>query len=729
MHWQRKGEEMIKKKITAIMLAFICILTACSSQETENPATPPSASVESGSDLATTNDLPVTDALPASGGSNAELLANEWTGVGGYYVLEASEIPESTLSVTVTGDDFYYIAISLKNGMEYRILHDDLSVLYTASGSILTRIAVSGDGLWIAEVDYSNDERVYFMRLISENGEIMRTIELSSEYFTNSYLKSALYSSGDLYLIFDNQLIVISEDGTLVCFIKLSESLYSAVLGNNGQVYVIISTDDGNDIFEIDISAGYLVYKLSTDPGIVYSGDDSSLLILETSAGLYGIHADGNSSPIVIWEECSLSLGDIYDLITLSDGRYYCLLSSGAYILKPASFSGAKVKTKLVIASIGSSTSLQASATRFNYSNDDYYVEVVDYTSSGNLTEDQAITKINTELIAGNYSDMISFSSLSPYTYISKGYLVDMREYFESDDKMGIDDIVIKNALESAGGIYYIGNVFFLETLVGLNSEFGDRYGWTLSEYLGIESSMPSGSETLYNTTKEQFLRQICARYIRTAIDWVNGSCYFDSDEFIEILEASNRINENPEDLNNMDYTDGTVRVGKGTLVAAASWVNTVWKLAYEESMAGNQLSFIGWPTADGSCGSDIYLYEPIGIVSQSLNTDGCWEFIKFLLTDVDESSDNGLPVYKPLLDAKIEDAKTDEDNSVQISDTDAERFYALLAAIENTAIYDETVLEIIEEEGESLFSGNKTADQVAKIIQARVSLYVSEQS
>ncbi len=89
--------------------------------------------------------------------------------------------------------------------------------------------------------------------------------------------------------------------------------------------------------------------------------------------------------------------------------------------------------------------------------------------------------------------------------------------------------------------------------------------------------------------------------------------------------------------------------------------------------MAGCALSFIGWPTIDGSCGSDIILTDPVGIVAQSEHTDGSWTFIKYMIQNTEESDQNGLPVYRPLLETMCEAAKEDSALPVKFRDTDQE--------------------------------------------------------
>lgn len=401
---------------------------------------------------------------------------------------------------------------------------------------------------------------------------------------------------------------------------------------------------------------------------------------------------------------------------------------TGPFILSPADFSEMEKKTTLQIATIRPGNALKKAVSEFNNANSKYNVQILDYSDNGALDSDIALTRLNTEILSGYYPDMICFSHINPYPYISKNLLANLEDLFNQDEEIDIRDIAIANALDSHDGIYYISGGFNFETLAGKYSEFGDRYGWTLTEYLNLEKILPDEIETIHNMTRESFVNRIVSRYIRTAIDWDNRKCSFNTPEFIELLEAGSRIRETPENSADMSYGYGPARVGDGTLIASLSLVDTVWKLAYEEQMAGCRLSFIGWPTVDGSCGSDAYLIEPLGIINQGGNINGCWEFIKYTLLHPDMNGES-LPAYMPLLQAKVDAAKEGSELPVRMSDYDAERLFGLVTEINNAAIYDETVLDIIRKESAAFFNGDKTAEEAAKIIQSKVSIYIAEQS
>ncbi len=389
---------------------------------------------------------------------------------------------------------------------------------------------------------------------------------------------------------------------------------------------------------------------------------------------------------------------------------------------------------KLVVGVFGNKhgfgTGLETMISEFNRSQDCYQVSFRDYGEQCNYNLEEALTILHTEIISGRGPDMLCFSSFSPFPYISSGLLLDLESFLENDSEINSEDISIAKALQSLGGIYFISGGFSFETAVADFTQFGDRYGWTLEEYLEIESRREN-VPTLYNITTERFLENIAARYIRKGIDWENGTCNFNDSEFYEILKASMRVQKYPENLDDTNYgLVGALDVMDGKLVASFLFVNNVDSIAQEEKWAGCRMSYIGWPTVDGACGTDAKLFNPIGIMSNSKNPDGCWEFIRYMLLYYDKDNrEFSLPMYLPELKKQLEDAQNREGEELCMTKEEADRFLDLLFSIENIALYDPTVMEIIMEESTAFLDGNKTAEEVSAIIQSKVSLYIAERS
>ena len=140
----------------------------------------------------------------------------------------------------------------------------------------------------------------------------------------------------------------------------------------------------------------------------------------------------------------------------------------------------------------------------------------------------------------------------------------------------------------------------------------------------------------------------------------------------------------------------------------------------------------IGWPTQDGSCGTDITI-RPVGILTSSRHPDACLRFLKDWLLHPSE-----IPCYRPLLEAQLEEARhikpdaQDEPFAVSLpspmTEEEIQQFEKMISSIEHTTLYDETVLNIIRSEAAAFLAGQRSAEETARLVQSRVSLYVSEQ-
>ena len=390
-------------------------------------------------------------------------------------------------------------------------------------------------------------------------------------------------------------------------------------------------------------------------------------------------------------------------------------------------------KTKLVVATISSNLNLMGldnvlrkTVSRFNQENPDYYVEIFDYSQNGTISQEDALTKLNTEIISGKFpADMLCFSNISPYPYITRSLMLELQEKISQDPSFSLDDIAALKAFFVQDGLYFLGSSFIFTTAVGDFSNFGDRYGWTLQEYLDFEASNPEGW-IIYNITQDYFFRCVASRYMRTAIDWQAGTCDFDNTNFIGILEASKRIMDKPESDDHILYASGGDSITSGELIVDFVYVTNFYNLAQAQRNSSCKLSYVGWPTADGSCGTDIDVSCPVGILAQSNNIDGCWEFLKYMV--MSGGDDYSFSTYMPKLKAAYDAAMKDEDAPFQLTEGDREVFFNLLSVIENLSIYDAPAQNIILNESTDFFNGRRTAAETAKIVQSKISLYMAEQ-
>lgn len=375
--------------------------------------------------------------------------------------------------------------------------------------------------------------------------------------------------------------------------------------------------------------------------------------------------------------------------------------------------------------------------TAFNEQSRDYEIVLVDYAEDG-VTDDQAKQRLYTEILAGNGPDLLCFENLpgaglpqlSPLDFVSKGLLADMTDLLESDPDVSREDILIWDALTSCGGLYFLSPFFEVDTMMGSAEVFGDRSGWTIQDYLDMEAALAPDQIMCYKMDPALFVEAVAGRYARTTLDYQNAICDFDNPEFTAILEAAAQVGvSNVEDdpsAGEPAYAWKLKRDGK--LMVSGSWVNALstpgFDLRYMEQMP----CYIGYPTPDGSCGSDVNLTASAGICAQSDCPEGAWAFMKFLLTQPQFESDLcSLPVYLPKFMELWKDHSSnagDASASQEILDI----LLNLARQCRSTTFYDESIQQILLEETAPFLEGTVTAEQAAKTIQDRASLYMAEQ-
>ena len=167
-----------------------------------------------------------------------------------------------------------------------------------------------------------------------------------------------------------------------------------------------------------------------------------------------------------------------------------------------------------------------------------------------------------------------------------------------------------------------------------------------------------------------------------------------------------------------------------------------------EKGNFGEDITMIGFPSSDGE-GSAIMPGLQLAMSAKSAKKEGVWEFLRSFLTDEYQKDIYGFPLsIKRLEEMKKEATQKpyylDEDgNKVEYDETwyvgdveinidpmteqEAEEFVEELYTFSQPYKTDEALFDIIQEEAAAYFTGQKSAQDVASIIQSRAQLYVNE--
>lgn len=266
-------------------------------------------------------------------------------------------------------------------------------------------------------------------------------------------------------------------------------------------------------------------------------------------------------------------------------------------------------------------------------------------------------------------------------------------------------------------------------------------------------------AQLMQYTTKESAL-QMCLQYNSNSfIDYTTGTCSFDSPEFVRVLEFANSF---PKEYNYDDESSFPAKIQSGQVLLADVYLSDVQNYQMYRLMMEEEATSIGYPTVDGSAGIYLNSYEMYGIAASSDCVDGAWAFIESTLA---KSKDENMhrwnfPSRKDELEEMFADAMKpayqydengeimydEEGNPLQYPKTtwgyddweakiyaatqeEVDEIKDMIALAKPQSNGDQTIFTMIMEEAESYFAGQKSAQDVAKVIQSRVEIYVSENS
>lgn len=544
----------------------------------------------------------------------------------------------------------------------------------------------------------------------------------------------------------------------------------------DGDNYISESKIHAIDTAAKKLGEGY-VYNQN---GRIMNGTDKYDLLISRDSGLFGYDIEtGSTETIIDWLKSGFDNTAMNSSCTtvLQDGRILCVTynyqynGGGGYSwsnsdqiinilteVDPATLPDKKlIKLYALYLDVG----IKRQIVEFNKNNPEYEIELTSYEDYATNSYNDAITKLNNDMIAGNLPDIIVLNTSMPIdSYISKGLLADLYEFMDKDETINRSDYVegVFKAYETNGKLYELVSNFSISTIIGKSSLVGDTTGWTVDEFIEFADAHPDASLMGREVGRNDFFSSMVRVCFENFIDRDTGECRFNSDDFIKIMEFSTRFPKEIDydklysESNYWDEQQSAYREGK-TLLDIYDMSNFKTIREIEQGRFGESVTFKGFPGAKGN-GAVFNAYTEIAITSKASNPDGAWNFVKYFLSDEYQdlyatNDSYQFPIKKSSLEKLAEISKErpyweDSDgkkeyydntywngsSSVNIgvnTDEDNQKVMDLINSTENISRYDEQINKIINEEASAFFEGQKSSKEVAEIIQNRVSNYLAE--
>lgn len=573
---------------------------------------------------------------------------------------------------------------------------------------------------------------------------------------------------GQILLFLDNnKVLVYSKDSELVKEFKLDEENSGNVMvSDSGKVMINFWGEKGQYIKELDTLTGELSeeytipgnsYNYSFYPGYGYD------LFLTNMSSLYGYNlGDETVTELMNFVDSDLDSDSLYNIFGISNTQFYASYYSytdgtvNYGLFTKVDPKEIKDKKLLTLACNYIDYNVRKHVVEFNKSNENYRIQIKDY-SVYNTEDDytQAYTKLNTDIVSGNVPDILQLNSSLPVeSYIAKGLFEDLYPYIDADEELDRSKLLtnVMDAFSTDGKLYKLVPTFSVITVAGKTADVGTGSGWTLDELNALVQSKPEGTEVFYDSIRSSIMANWMQMSSEQFINWETGECNFNSEGFVKLLEFVKPFPESWEDEKFQDESywegyDNLYRDGKALL--SISYLSDFAQYnRLEKGTFGEPITLIGFPS-DNKKGSAFDYNTSFAMSAKSAYKDGAWEFLRYFLTYEYQKETWGFPTnmerYEELKkEAMQKPYYLDENNNkVEYDDTyyvngleviippmteaEVQKVEDFIFSIDQTVTYDEDLLNIIMEEAEGFFAGQKSAKEVADIIQSRARIYVNE--
>ena len=607
---------------------------------------------------------------------------------------------------------------------------------------VLSCIAPDGTEVWTAPAKVpENAEMDYFVNSVAYSGEGL---------IVSTSMGLDLYNAQDGSFLrtvsTDDQLKSVTpyvlEDGTVV----------TVTYGGTGEQITVINMETGTvgDSYPVPSEAGM---------SFVFPGKTWQLYMAGANA-IYGMNLDGSGiTKIVDYVDSDMDVTAVTGLAELEDGNLAVIAvdmdgSSVVEILSKVDPEVVAGRKTITLGSYYLDYEVRKQVFAFNKSNQDVRISIVDYSQYDGEAGNEGLSRLNTDIASGSAPDVLVLSAIMPVSsYISKGVFEDLTPYMESDEEISGKEYLtnVFDTFKSDGKTYAVIPAFYVNTIVGKTEDIGDGSGFTLdfADQLAATKGIAQGRMFGLAGREDIFYQalELCGDQF---IDWDKSQCKFDSPEFIRLLEFISQFPAKIDDAAMQEDTTAFYRNGKALFAReSVGTFDEYVNLRY--GYFGTEITMAGFPSQTPGTAAISPQLE-IAVNAASDEKDACWSFVRrFLLDEYQNSIEMYWPVSISSLDRLANKAMepiyyTDENGQKvedhiimniggenvelpRITDNEVDQIYAFLRGLRSKAYFDRSVENIIVEEAAAFFEGQKSAKDVAGVIQSRVQIYINENS
>lgn len=674
------------------------------------------------------------------------------------------------LSVEEEDDELF-----VESEMYYRSMDMSLGVeaVFELRGPVLEAMHITRDEEEGELVCYlTREEEVWILTESTKEGEVRRQLEIADEEFREAGMTDMVrYEDGSYVMYNGNTLYCMDTKGNLSNPVKCTGDFFQrAVLAGNDTVYISYAGESIGDYYlaKVDKKTGRLSEDmlLPTDGKLLAVDADKNIFQLGENA-LYQIRPSemkaerkldlaeynipfsklqtfrmvGEEIRAISW---GMSDSQPVQLITLKPKTPEELAAEEARAKENPQDAGKYDADGKRIITLYDESGLMAKGINllgtniiedFNTENEKY--TVVLYTGNDNV-EAVLADKDSPDI-------MYVFDCTSIETYQKGGYLADLKPFVEKSEVIPMEDLqeAVVNAFTFDGGLYALPQYITMGSIMAPAKQMEGRTGWTVEEFLSwIEENRDV--EATCGIYRDQLLGLCLKGNLEYYIDFEQGTANLTGEEFQNMLSRVKKLDIEREGVSlwfDREYNKEVPHIFD-------EYVQQAYHLAELSYIIQDDVINLGFPTEGEEPKVLLDCVTNLCILEKSECKEGAFAFLEYCLTyeyslpfeEYERDYNRWLWTYKPRWEKECASKRErlvrigngDEPESMQefevIIAPEHEALLEQMLSIAEPDTYEKkTIRNIIVEEAEPYFLGQKELQEVCDIMQSRVSILLSE--
>ena len=640
-----------------------------------------------------------------------------------------------------------------------------------------SNVAVAEDGT-VAFLDYTENGLCQVTIVDADGSTHTFSIEMPAE---DAFVSVAAFDSNKQLIIRDTEgglYGIDCTDGSKTVTFEIDEDTYIPyfdVVGTN--CYIVTSdkvlcydtttgkeTDELTALTEQICSDDNLVYR-NTDTGLpvtfAKAENDNSIIFADYKGIFHYTTGGAVVEELVQGEQTALSnSGAIFYGVYMQDETH--LFVAGNNGMEGALYSytydadaSANLNQELNIYALQDSDTLRQAVNIFRQEYADIYVNLeIGMTDDNGVTLEDALKTLSTDILAGNGPDVLILDGMPVDSYVEKGILTDISDVVdEVKASDGLVDSIVKDSTKD-GKIYAIPTRF-LVSFITSDQQTVDAGKSTQALADRIETLAKDKSTTyvvqqkiaeellldFYNVDSKNWVKEDGSLDETKVSDYLTQvKRIYDVDDHSDIESYGNFFESGMCDgyrygtLDSMDLFTETCKVEFGTIADVEDFQLML--------SAGSTDGAVYGALSNGGISTYVPFLQA-GVVSGG-NEDAGKAFVKTLLGKEAGASSNGIPVNEAALKNQINALMGRTETSMAFNRDGSDKIYTIeyrsmtqeeadailaqLEAVEQSALTDRTIQNLVIEQGTSYVKGEQNLEETVNEITKKVNLYLAEQ-